>query len=113
MTANTNLERRVAEHYASEPPLRAPDRVLHAALATIETTRQRRGLLAPWRFTYMNAYTKVAAAAVVVIAVGGLALWRLGPTGNGGVTSTPNPTARLRPRRPRPEPGRRRTCRPA
>ena len=77
MTANTNLERRVAEHYASEPQLRAPDRVLHAALASIETTRQRRGLLAPWRFAKMGSYAKVAIA-VVLIALATVGLLVLG-----------------------------------
>ena len=92
MTANSNLERRVAEHYASEPLLRAPDRVLHAALTTIDTTKQRRGLLAPWRFTFMNTYAKVAAAAVVVIAVAAIGLWQLGDTGQPRPTPTPIPT---------------------
>ena len=92
MTANTSLERRVAEHYASEPLLRAPDRVLHAALASIDTTKQRRGLLAPWRFTNMNTYAKVAAAAVVAIALGAIALWQVNGPGQPGPTSTPIPT---------------------
>lgn len=92
MTANTNLERRVAEHYASEPPLRAPDRVLHAALITIETTKQRRGLLAPWRFTNMSAYTKLAAAAVVAIAVAAVGLWQLAGIGTRGPSPTPLPS---------------------
>lgn len=92
MTANTNLERRVADHYASEPPLRAPDRVLHAALATIETTQQRRGLLASWRFTDMNAYSKLAAGAVVVIAVAAIGLWQLGGYGKIGPSPTPIPS---------------------
>jgi hypothetical protein len=97
MTAKTNLERRVAEHYASEPQLRAPDRVLHAALATIDTTKQRRDLLAPWRFTDMNAYSKVAAAAVVAIAVAAIGLWQLGGTGQIGPSPTPIPTTTLAP----------------
>ena len=75
MTANTNLERRLAEHYASEPQLRAPDRVLHAALTTIDTTSQRRGLLAPWRFRTMNGRAKAAIAAVLIaVATAGLLL---------------------------------------
>ena len=78
MTANTNLERRVPEHYASEPQLRAPDRVLHAALATIDTTRQRRGLFASWRFTKRN-YAKVAIV-VVLIALATAGLLVLGNT---------------------------------
>jgi hypothetical protein len=93
MTANTSLERRVAEHYASEPPLRAPDRVLHAALATIETTNQRRGASALRRYPHMSTYTKLAAA-VAVIAVGGFALWQLAPRpgGPGGPTVAPTAT---------------------
>jgi hypothetical protein len=92
MTASTSLERRVAEHYANEPPLRAPDRVLHAALATIDTTKQRRGLLAPWRFAYMNAYTKVAAAAVVAIALVAIGLWQFGGIGRPSPSPSPSPT---------------------
>jgi hypothetical protein len=79
MTANTNLERRLAEHYASEPQLRAPDRVLHAALASIETTKQRRDLLAPWRSRTMSSYTKAAIAAVL-IALATVGLLLLGNT---------------------------------
>ena len=97
MTANMSLERQVAEHYASEPPLRAPDRVLLVALATIETTKQRRGLLAPWRFTYMNAYTKVAAAAVVAIAVAAIGLWQLAGPGQTRPSPTPIPTPTVAP----------------
>lgn len=92
MTAHTNLERRVAEHYASEPPLRAPDRVLHGALATIETTPQRRGLFAPWRFAQMNTYAKLAAAVAVVVVVA-FGVWQLVPgSGPGGPGATPSPS---------------------
>ena len=46
---------RIADYYATEAPPRAPDRVLEAALATIDTTRQRRALIRmPWRFPIMN-----------------------------------------------------------
>jgi hypothetical protein len=82
MTASHDLERRVAAFYATEAPRRAPDRVLEQALATINTTRQRRELvLVPWRLPTMNSYAKLAVAAVVVLAAGalGLALLRPGP----------------------------------
>jgi hypothetical protein len=80
MTANHDLERRVAAFYGSEAPQRAPDRVLMQALATIDTTRQRRELgLVPWRFPTMNSYAKLAIAAVVVLAVGALGLAVLRP----------------------------------
>lgn len=89
-TANGSLERRVADHYASEPPLRAPDRVLLTALTAIDTTPQRRGILAPWRFPAMNTFAKLTAVAVlaITIAVGAFALSRL--DGPGGRTPTPS-----------------------
>ena len=96
MTANDNLERRIADHYAAEVPQRAPDRVLHAALATIDTTRQRRVLVpAPWRLPTMNGFAKVAVAAVAVLAIGvlGLAVLRPGSGSGVGGQPTPSPTA--------------------
>lgn len=102
MTAHWSLERRVADHYASEPPLRAPDRVLHAALATIDTTRQRHDLLAPWRYIDLSTYTKLAAAAVVV-AVAGFTLWQIAPGSPGG-SSIPSPSPSPTAVSPRPDP---------
>lgn len=90
MTANRDLERRIADFYATEPPLRAPDLVLHAALSTIDSTPQRRGLLAPWRFPNMTTFTKLAAAVVVAVAVGAIGLWQF--AGVGGPTPTPTAT---------------------
>ena len=80
MNANHDLERRIAEFYETEAPLRAPDWVLGSALATVDTTKQRRALSrVPWRFRNMNTFAKVAVAAVAVIAVGGLGLAVLRP----------------------------------
>jgi hypothetical protein len=94
MTASNDLRRRLARHYETEPPLRAPDWVLQSALSTIESTPQRRGLPALRRYPDLSTYTKLAAAAVVAIAVGGFALWQLGPGGPGGEpTPAPTPTA--------------------
>jgi hypothetical protein len=92
MTPSTNLERRLTEYYATEPPLRAPDRVLLSTLVTIDTTPQRRGLLAPWRNPELSSYTKLAGAAAVLIAVFGVALWQLAPPSPGG-QPTPHPSA--------------------
>ena len=39
MNANHELERRLADFYASEAPQRAPDRVLESVLATSEITQ--------------------------------------------------------------------------
>jgi hypothetical protein len=94
MTANHDLERRIAAFYATEAPLRAPDRVLATALETIDITPQRRALIrVPWRFPPMNTYARVAVAAVAVIAIGAIGLSFLdGRTpGTGGVAS-PSPT---------------------
>lgn len=93
MTAETGVERRLVDHYADEPPLRAPDRLLIGALAAIESTPQRRGVLAPWRHPAMRNYERLAAAAalIVVIGAGAIALWpRLG-IGDPAPTATPSP----------------------
>jgi hypothetical protein len=100
MNANHDLERRIADYYASEPPLRAPDRVHEAARATIDTTRQRRVVMrVPWRFPTMNGFARLAVAAVAVIAVGavGLALFGPGASGIGGPASTPSPSSSATP----------------
>jgi hypothetical protein len=97
MNANLDLERRLADFYAGDAPQRAPDRVLDGALATIDSTRQRRALLrVPWRFPNMNSYAKLAIAAVAVIAIGAVGLAVLRPglgTGPGGITPSESPSS--------------------
>lgn len=97
MSAHDDLERRIADFYASDVPTRAPDRVLESALDSIDDTKQRRVLIrAPWRFPNMNSFAKVAVAAVVVIAVGAVGLSLLSPRapGVGGQPSpSPSPSA--------------------
>jgi len=94
MNANNDLERRLADFYVSEAPPRAPERVLDDALATIDHTNQRRALTRmPWRSPLMNAYAKVAVAAVLVVAVGAIGLAVLGPRGTsqqGGAAPSPS-----------------------
>lgn len=95
MNANVELERRLADYYATEAPPRAPDRVLEAVLATSDITTQRRALVrAPWRFPIMNSYAKMAIAAVVVIAIGavGLAVLRPGSSPAAGGPASPRPS---------------------
>lgn len=101
MNASQDLHRRLARYYETEPPLRAPDWVLQSALSTIESTPQRRGLAALRRYPSMPTYAKLAAAAALVIAVGGFAIWQMAPGSPGGPpdpsprpTTTPSPTAR-------------------
>jgi hypothetical protein len=96
MNANRDLERRIADFYATETSTRAPDWLLVSALATIDTTPQRRVFIrAPWRISTMNMFAKVAIAAVVVVAIGaiGLALMRPGSgPGVGGASPSSSPS---------------------
>jgi hypothetical protein len=93
MTAHHDLERRVADYYATEAPQRAPDRVLEQALATIESTQQRRLLgLAPWRFRPVSTYMKLAIAAAAVVAVAILGYKLLPNEGVVGTNPSPSPS---------------------
>jgi hypothetical protein len=92
-----DLERRLADFYDAEAPRQAPDRILHAALATIDTTRQRRVLIrVPRRFQTMNTFARAAVAAAAVVAVGAFVLAVVGPfrlSGTGpGAAATPSPS---------------------
>jgi hypothetical protein len=94
MTDSTQLERRVAAHYATEAPDRAPAWVLGRALDAIDSTSQRRVLVrVPWRFPVMNSYAKLAAAALVVLSVGAVGLAVLAPGSSGpGAEASPSPS---------------------
>ncbi len=71
MTANKDLGRRLSDLYEAEAAPRAPDWLLEQSLEIIDTTRQRRVVIRlPWRLTTTHGFTKVAVAAVVVVAVG-------------------------------------------
>jgi hypothetical protein len=101
MTANHDLERRLADYYETEAPPAAPDWVLRDALSTIDVTPQRRVFIrVPWRkFPTMNTYARWAVAAVAVIAIGavGVAVMRPGNApGLGGQAVTPSPSATSR-----------------
>jgi hypothetical protein len=100
MTANHDLERRLADFYETEAPPVAPDWVLLDALTTIDVTPQRRVFIrVPWRkFPPMNTYARLAVAAVAVVAMGavGIALLRPGTApGVGGQAVTPSPQPSL------------------
>jgi len=103
MTADDDLERRIADFYATEAPTRAPDWVLASTLATVDTTRQRRAAIAlPWRVPHVNVYAKAAAAIVAVIAVAaiGVALLRPGSTSGVGQVPTASPSPSILPSLP-------------
>jgi hypothetical protein len=100
---------RVARAFMAEGPTQLADRVLDSSLADVHFTRQRRVLVrAPWRTPAMNIYAKLAAAAVVVVAVGALGVWFLSPGSSstsvaGPPASSPAPSASPTPE-PTPEP---------
>jgi len=94
MNGQTGFERRIADYYASEGLTRAPDRVLHFALATIESTSQRRVLVpAPWRTLGMTSFARLAIVATAAIVVAALALGLFTNSIPGvGTPSTPTPS---------------------
>jgi len=100
---------RIARAFMADGPTQLADRVLDSSLADVHHTRQRRALLrAPWRTPVMNIYAKLAAAAVVVVAVGALGVWFLNPGSSsapegGEPTQSAAPTAAPSPS-PTPEP---------
>ena len=96
MSANHDLERRLADFYAAETPTRAPEWVLESALATIDTTQQRRvPARAPRRALPTGPVAWLATAAAVAVAVGGIGLVALRLSQAPGidpVSPTPTPT---------------------
>jgi sugar lactone lactonase YvrE len=94
MNVMPDLGRRLREHFQAEAPERAPDRVLQAALATIDVTSQRR-VAAPWRISHMftPVRTVVLAAAILALIVGPISLL---PRDSGpGTVTSPSPDALL------------------
>jgi hypothetical protein len=82
---------RIAAAWLAEGPNELADRVLDDALAEVHLTNQRRGLFAPWRYTPMNAYSRVAAAVLVAALALGGAVYLIGRNtpSVGGPTATP------------------------
>ncbi len=94
MNANHDLERRIADFYASEAPGRAPDWVLGAALATIDSTPQRRAPFGlPWRISQLQTYGKFAlgSAAAFLIAITALVALRPAAVPGPGNDVSPSP----------------------
>jgi hypothetical protein len=97
MTTNRDPET-VMDAWLDEGPTDLPDATRRAILAALPTTQQaRRGPFAPWRLHSMNGSARIAlgAAAIVIVAVGGIyLLGGLRPTGSvGGPGPSPSPTA--------------------
>ncbi len=94
MTDDRSLER-AARSWLEDGPTQVPDRAVEAALLHIETTSQERDLRIPWRASIMSTPARLAAAAVVVIAIVAGGAYALGPRsdGVGGPQTSPEPTA--------------------
>ena len=94
MTNDDRSLERAARSWLDDGPEQAPDRAVDAALARIQTTRQERDPLIPWRLTSMNRTSQFAAAAAAVVLVvgGGLLLLGRGNSGVGGPAVTPSPS---------------------
>ena len=91
MTGRTEIERALDGFFA-EGPETVADQALVRTLDAIDRTKQRRGLFAPWRFSLMITFPRLAAAALVaVIALGG-AVYFLGSRSSVGGPA-PAPTA--------------------
>jgi hypothetical protein len=105
MSDDRNFERN-ARSWLELGPTDAPDHVVEAALLTIESTRQEWDLGIPWRVDRMNRTARLlgAAAALIVIVGGAIAL--LGrPGSNVGVPPTPTaPTSTIVPAQSSPVP---------
>jgi hypothetical protein len=85
---------RIARAFMADGPTQLADRVLDGSLADVHHTRQRRVLVrAPWRTPAMNIYAKVAAAAVVIVAVGVLGVAMLRPNSSSPSVGGPAPSA--------------------
>jgi hypothetical protein len=92
MTDDRSLER-AARSWLEDGPTAAPDHTVDGALARIETTRQERAFVVPWRMPTMNPAMKIAGAAVLVVAAIAGSIYLLGGDDGGfGAASTPTPT---------------------
>jgi len=71
MTATDDLEVRLADFYADESGVRAPDWVLRATLDAVDATHQRSRFIAvAWREPKMTMLLRLAYAALAVVVVG-------------------------------------------
>ena len=93
MTDDRSLER-TARSWIEAGPTRAPEHAVEAALMTIESTPQERDLRILRRLPIMNTVPRLtAAAAIVVLAVGGAAFLLRPAASNVGTTPSDTPPA--------------------
>jgi hypothetical protein len=93
MTADRDIER-VLEHWLVDGVDRMPDRVYRSLLDRVERQPQHRAWRAPWRDTHVNAYLRpmAAVAAVIVLALAGIAIVGTSSVPGTGGTASPSPT---------------------
>jgi hypothetical protein len=84
---------RTARTWLDDGPTRMSDRAVLSTLEEIHTTRQRRTWWPAWRATPVNIFPRVASAAILVIAVGLLAVTVVPRLPNGSSVGGPSPTA--------------------
>lgn len=88
-----DFDPRIADWLEADPD-HAPPETLEAVLAAFPSIPQRRASRVPWRFTTMNRFMPIGAAAVIAIVVVGGALLMLRPNGSGvGTSPTASPSA--------------------
>ena len=92
MNGHDDLERRLEAFYTTELPVRAPDWVLRGALATIDTTPQRRSLWPAWRISTLDTRLRIVATAAAVLVIAVIGYQFLPGTGGPGGEPTPSPS---------------------
>ena len=96
---NDNEFDQTARAWLEDGPNRMSDRAVLSALEQIHTTRQRRAMWPAWRATPVSIFARVAAAAVLAVAVGLLAVNFAArpPDGSrvGGPSPSPSPAQAL------------------
>ena len=94
MSSRTEIDRALDEFFG-EGPEKVADQALLRTFDAIDRTKQRRDLLAPWRFSLMSLNPRLATVMLVaVVAVGGAAylLGQHSASGSGAVVPTPTVT---------------------
>ena len=105
MSANQNLEQRLAELYAAESHLRAPDRVLSSALAAVDSTSQRAGIVGKLSLLRgLGPVARFAVASLLIVATTAVVLGILSARPSDiGQRPTPTPTSSTPTARPNEE----------
>lgn len=89
---NENDFDQTARTWLDDGPTRMSDRAVLSTLETIHATRQRRALWPAWRATPVRIFVSVASAAVLVIAVGLLAINVVPRQPDGSSVGGPSPS---------------------